>query len=117
MLPQHVQLAFEDVQSVPAWMLDFIPQPQVSMSDLQATALPSSTSASITLLPSTSPPTIFVNPASPDNLLNHPIFFGGKAALAAFDQVSLEQAWLSGCQSIIIHGYPDRYPFWTQNFV
>lgn len=116
-LPPHVQLAFADVQSIPAWMLDFIPQSQVSVSDLQATALPSSTSPSITLLPSTSSPTIFVNTASLDNLLDHPIFFGGKAALAALDQVGLEQAWLSGCKSIVFSGYPDRYPLWTRKFV
>lgn len=41
-LPPHVQLAFADVQSIPAWILNFIPQAHVSVSDLQAIALPSS---------------------------------------------------------------------------
>lgn len=116
-LPPHVQLAFADVQSIPAWILNFIPQPHVSVSDLQAIALPSSTSAFITLLPSASPPTVFINPAIPDNLLDHPIFFGGKAALTAFDKVGLEQAWLSGCKSIGFAGHSDRYPLWVRNFV
>ncbi|KAF8803503.1 hypothetical protein BYT27DRAFT_7259964 [Phlegmacium glaucopus] len=116
-LPLHVRLAFADVQNVPVWMLDLIPQPQVSVSDLHATTLPSSTSASTTLLLSAFAPTVFGNPTSKDNLLDHPIFFGGKAVLAAFEKVGLEQAWLSGCKSICFDQHPDRYPLWTQNFV
>lgn len=67
-LPRHVQLAFTDEQNVPTWMIGCIPQPQVSVSDLYAiTALPSSPLASLTALPSASPPTVFVNPASEDH--------------------------------------------------
>ena len=69
------------------------------------------------LLPSASPPTVFINPAIPDNLLDHPIFFGGKAALTTFVKVGLEQAWLSGCKSIGFAGHSARYPLWVRNFV
>jgi hypothetical protein len=117
-LPPHVQLAFAETQSLPKWILDLIPQPHVSVSDLYAITLPSRISeGSVTLLPSTSNPTVFINPLAKDNILNHPIFFGGDLILAAFEKLGLEQAWLSGCKSINFNGCPDRYPLWTRTFV
>ena len=38
-------------------------------------------------------------------------------ALAAFEKLSLEQAWLSGCKSITFNGHPNQYPLSTRNFV
>lgn len=52
-----------------------------------------------------------------DNVPDHPIFFGGKLVPAAFDEVAMEQAWLSGCKLIGFNGHLDRYPLWTQKFV
>lgn len=106
-LPLHVRLAFADEQKVPTWMIDHILQPQVSVSDLYATALPFSSLVSLTALPSASPPTVFVHPASEDHLLDHQIFFAGKVVLAALKEVRLEQAWLSGCKSIGFDGTPN----------
>ncbi len=116
-LPPHVQLAFTDAQNIPAWMLDVIPKPQVSVLDLCATALPSVVLASTMLVPSSSSPTVFNHTMTKDEVFDHPIFFGGKPVLAAFERLGLEQAWLSGCKSISLNGYCDRYPLWTRNFV
>src|SRR6266511_1666089 len=104
-LPPYVQLAFTDTQSIPTWVLDFIPQPHVSMSDLYATTLPSSTSGPVALLPSVAAPNIFINPLTKDDVLDYAIFFGGKPVLVAFEKLSLEQAWLSGCKSINFNGH------------
>jgi hypothetical protein len=118
-LPPHVQLAFTDTQKLPTRRLDFIPQPNISVSDLSAlTTLPSSSVSgpnSVILLPSASPPTVFIRAS--DDVFNHTIFFGGESVLTAFDKLGLEQAWLSGCKSITLNGHPDQYPLWTRAFV